>query len=220
MSRANARRSLALRRWLPAAWLLVVVGGCGTVETAPQSTLVESTSVAVPTSDAVSTSVAVPTSVAVSTTVTSVVSTSTSVSTPARPQPKITVSQTSGLDPQGGLVTVRGSGFDVTKGVYVFVCNQATWNAARRCVGGINLDGSSPLSQWISSNPPGYAIGLTVPFAADGTFVVPLFVRATDESTNLIDCTKQQCGIVTFADHTRRDDRSQDVFVPISFSNG
>ena len=226
MSRANARRSLALRRWLPAAWLLVVAGGCGTVETALQSTLVESTSEAVSTTVAVSTSVAVPTSdavstsIAVSTTVRSVVSTSTSVSTPVRPQPKITVSQTSGLDPKGGLVTVRGSGFDVTKGVYVFVCNQATWNAARRCVGGINLDGSSPLSQWISSNPPGYAIGLTVPFAADGTFVVPLFVRATDESTNLIDCTKQQCGIVTFADHTRRDDRSQDVFVPISFSNG
>jgi len=117
-------------------------------------------------------------------------------------------------------VKVRGSGFDVTKGIYIFVCNKATWNASRRCVGGINLDGSSPLSQWISSNPPGYAIGLTVPFAADGTFVVPLFVRATDESTNLIDCSKQQCGIVTFADHTRRDDRSQDVFVPISFSNG
>ena len=185
------------------------------------------TSVAVPASGAVSTSDAVPTTVTptvpsttVSATVSTTVSTSTSVSTPVRPQPQITVSQTSGLDPKGGLVTVRGSGFDVTKGVYVFVCNQATWNAARRCIGGINLDGSSPLSQWISSNPPGYAIGLTVPFAADGTFVVPLFVRAVDESTNLIDCTKQQCGIVTFADHTRRDDRSQDVFVPISFTNG
>jgi hypothetical protein len=155
----------------------------------------------------------------VPTTVAAVVSTSPSVSTPARAQPRITVSQTSGLDPKGGLVTVRGSGFDVTKGIYIFVCNQATWNAARRCVGGINLDGSSPLSQWISSNPPGYAIGLTVPFAADGTFVVPLFVRAIDESTNLIDCSKQQCGIVTFADHTRRDDRSQDVFVPINFAS-
>ena len=241
MSRADARRSLVLRRWLPAVLLLVVAGGCGTVETALQSTLVESTSEAVTTTVAVPTSVAVPTGVVstteaeplagitttnpsstvastVSTTVSTTVLTSTSVSTPARPQPKIRVSQTSGLDPKGGLVTVRGSGFDVTKGVYVFVCNQATWNAARRCVGGINLDGSSPLSQWISSNPPGYAIGLTVPFAADGTFVVPLFVRATDESTNLIDCTKQQCGIVTFADHTRRDDRSQDVFVPISFA--
>ena len=159
MSRADARRSLVLRRWLPAAWLLVVVGGCGTVETAPQSTLVESTSEAVPTSVVVSTTEAEPlagvtttkppstvasSTVAstVSTTVSTTVLTSTSVSTPARAKPRISVSQTSGLDPKGGLVTVRGSGFDVTKGVYVFVCNQATWNAARRCVGGINLDGS------------------------------------------------------------------------------
>jgi hypothetical protein len=127
------------------------------------------------------------------------------------------VSQTSGLNPKGTTVTVRGTGFDVSKGVYVFVCNQARWDANRRCVGGMNLDGSSPLSQWISSNPPGYATGLTVPFKPNGSFVVPLLVRAVDDTTNLIDCTKEQCGIVAFADHTRRDDRSQDVFVPISF---
>ncbi len=137
-----------------------------------------------------------------------------------KPKPRLSVSQTIGLDPKGTTVTVRGSGFDVTKGVYVFVCNQAEWNSARRCVGGVNVDGSSPLSQWVSSNPPGYAIGLTVPFVADGSFVVPLLVRATDDSTSLIDCTKERCGIVAFADHTRRDDRSQDVFVPISFNAG
>jgi hypothetical protein len=130
------------------------------------------------------------------------------------------VSQTTGLDPKGTIVTVRGTGFDVSKGVYVFVCNQAVWNSNRRCVGGVNVDGSSPLSQWVSSNPPGYAIGLTVPFVADGSFVVPLLVRATDDSTSLIDCTKERCGIVAFADHTRREDRSQDVFVPISFNAG
>ena len=127
------------------------------------------------------------------------------------------MSQTSGLNPKGTTVTVRGTGFDVSKGVYVFVCNQARWDANRRCVGGMNLDGSSPLSQWISPNPPGYATGLTVPFKPNGSFVVPLLVRAVDDTTNLIDCTKEQCGIVAFADHTRRDDRSQDVFVPISF---
>lgn len=130
------------------------------------------------------------------------------------------MSQTTGLDPKGTIVTVRGTGFDVSKGVYVFVCNQAVWNSNRRCVGGVNVDGSSPLSQWVSSNPPGYAIGLTVPFVADGSFVVPLLVRATDDSTSLIDCTKERCGIVAFADHTRREDRSQDVFVPISFIAG
>jgi len=108
----------------------------------------------------------------------------------------------------------------VSKGVYVFVCNQATWNANRRCVGGVNIDGASPLSQWISSNPPGYAKGLTIEFGVNGSFAVPLLVRAIDESTNLIDCTKEQCGVVAFADHTRREDRSQDVFVPISFTSG
>jgi hypothetical protein len=151
---------------------------------------------------------------------TTVVDQATTVPAVTKPKPRLSVSQTIGLDPKGTTVTVRGSGFDVTKGVYVFVCNQAEWNSVRRCVGGVNVDGSSPLSQWVSSNPPGYAIGLTVPFVADGSFVVPLLVRATDDSTSLIDCTKERCGIVAFADHTRRDDRSQDVFVPISFNAG
>lgn len=104
----------------------------------------------------------------------------------------------------------------MTKGVYVSVCNQAAWTASRRCVGGINLDGSSPLSEWVSSNPPGYAKGLTVPFAPDGSFAITLLVRAIGDN---IDCTKEQCGVVSYADHTRRDDRSQDVFVPISFAS-
>jgi hypothetical protein len=117
------------------------------------------------------------------------------------------------------MITVRGSGFDPNKGVYVFVCNQAAWTASRRCIGGVNVDGSSPLSQWISSNPPGYAIGLTFPYESGGTFVVPLLVRAVDATTNLIDCSKERCGVVAFADHTRREDRSQDVFVPITFTN-
>ena len=127
------------------------------------------------------------------------------------------MSQSANLDPAGTLVTVRGLGFDITKGVYVLVCNQARWDENRRCIGGINVDGSSPLSQWISSNPPGYAKGLTVGFESGGSFSVPLLVRAIDESTNLLDCRVEQCGVVAFADHTRRDDRSQDVFVPITF---
>ena len=131
--------------------------------------------------------------------------------------PRLTVGQTSGLDAAGTRVTVRGTGYDVTKGVYVIVCNQAAWTDARRCVGGVNIDGSSPVSEWVSSNPPAYAKGLTVPFANDGSFSVTLLVRAIGDA---IDCTKEQCGVVTFSDHTRRDDRSQDVFVPISFKSG
>jgi len=141
-------------------------------------------------------------------------------STTAKPaRPRLVVSQVANLDPAGTTVTVRGTGFDVSKGVYLFVCNQARWDANRRCVGGINMDGSSPLSQWISSNPPGYAEGLTLPYEANGSFSVPLLVRAFDETTNLIDCRVEQCGVVAFADHTRRDDRSQDVFVAITFTS-
>jgi len=131
--------------------------------------------------------------------------------------PRLTVSQTMGLDPAGVRVTVRGTGYDVTKGVYVIVCNQAAWTDARRCVGGVNIDGSSPVSEWVSTTPPAYAKGLTVPFASDGSFSVTLLARAIGDA---IDCTKEQCGVVTFADHTRRDDRSQDVFVPITFKSG
>ena len=131
--------------------------------------------------------------------------------------PRLAVSQASGLDAAGTRVTVRGTGYDVAKGVYVIVCNQAAWTDSRRCVGGVNIDGSSPVSEWVSSNPPGYAKGLTVPFANDGSFSITLLVRAIGDA---IDCTKEQCGVVTFADHTRRDDRSQDAFVPISFKSG
>ncbi|MFZ9730300.1 MAG: hypothetical protein ACO3CX_01585 [Ilumatobacteraceae bacterium] len=150
---------------------------------------------------------------------TTVVSTTLAPTTTTRASgvPRLSVSQTSGLDGAGTRVTVSGTGYDVSKGVYVIVCNQAAWTDARRCVGGVNIDGSSPVSEWVSSNPPAYAKGLTVPFANDGSFSVTLLVRATGDA---IDCTKEQCGVVTFSDHTRRDDRSQDVFVPITFKSG
>jgi hypothetical protein len=150
---------------------------------------------------------------------TTVVSTTLAPTTTTRASgvPRLSVSQTLGLDGAGTRVIVRGTGYDVSKGVYVIVCNQAAWTDARRCVGGVNIDGSSPVSEWVSSNPPAYAKGLTVPFANDGSFSVTLLVRAIGDA---IDCTEEQCGVVTFSDHTRRDDRSQDVFVPITFKSG
>ena len=157
--------------------------------------------------------------VAVTTTTTTLVTTTLAPPTTVRVvgPPRLSVSQTSGLDPAGTRITVRGTGYDVTKGVYVIVCNQAAWTEARRCIGGVNIDGSSPVSEWVSTNPPAYAKGLTVPFASDGSFSVTLLARAIGDA---IDCTKEKCGVVTFADHTRRDDRSQDVFVAITFTTG
>ena len=228
-SRASGCPSQAVRRRLLVGAIapLFLLGACSeptapapsatsrAVSTSPNEDVAsgESTTLRPTTTSVVSTTV----SVASETASTSLAQSSSSVS---RSRPSLIVSQSDDLDPAGTLVTVSGRGFDTTKGIYVFVCNQARWDANRRCVGGINLDGSSPLSQWISSNPPGYAKGLTVRFEAGGSFSVPLLVRAIDETTNLIDCRVEQCGVVAFADHTRRDDRSQDVFVPITFSSG
>ncbi|MFZ9892140.1 MAG: cell wall protein, partial [Ilumatobacteraceae bacterium] len=131
-------------------------------------------------------------------------------------RPKLSVSQTNNLNPNGTSVTVRGTGFDVRKGVYVTVCTQAAPGPQATCIGGVNIDGSSASSVWVSSNPPGYAVGLTTPFLPDGSFTVDLVVVA---KSGTLDCTVIKCGVITRSDHLRYTDRTQDVFVPITFSN-
>ena len=134
----------------------------------------------------------------------------------AASRPKLSVSQVNNLNPNGTTVTVRGTGYDVNKGVYVIVCTQAAPGPQATCIGGVNIDGSSASSVWVSSNPPNYAIGLTTPFSPDGSFTVELVVVA---KSGALDCTILKCGVVTRSDHLRYTDRTQDVFVPITFSN-
>jgi hypothetical protein len=131
-------------------------------------------------------------------------------------RPKLSVSQTTNLNPSGTSVTVRGTGFDVSKGVYVIVCSQAAPGPQATCIGGVNIDGSSSSSVWVSSNPPNYAVGLTTPFQPDGSFIVDLVIVS---KSGALDCTIIRCGVVTRSDHLRYTDRTQDVFVPISFTN-
>ena len=131
-------------------------------------------------------------------------------------RPKLSVSQVNNLNPNGTTVTVRGTGYDVNKGVYVIVCTQAAPGPQATCIGGVNIDGSSASSVWVSSNPPNYAIGLTTPFSPDGSFTVELVVVA---KSGALDCAALKCGVVTRSDHLRYTDRTQDVFVPITFSN-
>ena len=220
-SATTRRRSASVRRSLLAVILALGVAACATASD-DASVNPDATATSVTESISIATTTVAPAPTVATTTIESIAAVTTTtlpVSSTVRTQPRLSLSQSTGLDPAGTLITVRGSGFDESKGVYVFVCNQAAWNATRRCIGGVNLDGSSPLSQWISSNPPGYAEGLTVPYESGGSFVVPLLVRATDSATNLIDCAREQCGVVAFADHTRITDRSQDVFVPITFTS-
>jgi hypothetical protein len=128
----------------------------------------------------------------------------------------LTVSQVVDLDPAGGTVTVTGSGYDVQKGVYVAFCLiPATNQAPTPCGGGADTTGTTGSSSWISSNPPSYGEGVARPYGAGGTFSVTFSVSPL--LSGGLDCRLVRCAVVTRNDHTRSTDRSQDIFVPVSF---
>ena len=136
---------------------------------------------------------------------------------PALAAPGITVSKSNGLDPAGESITVSGSGFDVTKGIYVAVCvDNGPGQVPTPCLGGVDTSGTGGGSAWISSNPPAYGKGLATPYGPGGSFTVTLSVVASDPVTGT-DCRQVQCAVVTRADHTRTSDRSQDARVRLTF---
>ncbi len=131
----------------------------------------------------------------------------------------LTVSRTTNLDPAGAEVTVTGSGYDTTKGIYVSFCVlPPPGQKPTPCAGGIDLSGSSGGTVWITSHPPAFAGGLTTPFGPDGSFEVGITVAAV--IADGFDCRVIACAVVTRTDHTRGEDRTADVFVPVSFAPG
>jgi hypothetical protein len=132
-------------------------------------------------------------------------------------EPTLQVSRTEGLDPSGDTVTVVGSGFDESRGIYVAFCVvPPPGQPPTPCGGGVDLEGSSGGSRWISSAPPDYGVGLAQPWGPGGSFEVEVDVSAMLRDD--IDCRQVQCAIVTRADHTRLADRSLDVVVPVLFA--
>lgn len=131
-------------------------------------------------------------------------------------QRTLTTSQAAGLDPAGQTVAVAGSGYDPNKGIYVALCAIPPRNALPSpCGGGVDREGQAGAAQWISSNPPDYGVGLAQPYGPSGTFSTRFTVRA--EIAPGIDCRQVRCALVTRSDHTRTSDRSQDIFIPVSF---
>lgn len=130
----------------------------------------------------------------------------------------LTVSRTTELDPAGETVTVTGQGYDASKGIYVSFCVvPPVGEKPSPCAGGIDLSGSSGGTVWVTADPPAYAAGLTTPFGAGGSFEVGITVAATIADS---DCRVVACAVVTRADHMRSDDRTADVFVPVTFAAG
>ena len=114
----------------------------------------------------------------------------------------------------GAILTVKGQYFDETVGIYLAFCVvPKKGEPPTPCGGGVNKSGSGEASFWISSNPPPYAIGLTEEFLPGGRFTQKVKVS---KKIGKFDCTKVKCAITIRADHLRSNDRSSDLFIPIT----
>ena len=114
----------------------------------------------------------------------------------------------------GATVVVKGNYFDETVGIYLAFCViPPKGKAPTPCGGGINKAGLGEASFWISSNPPPYAAGLTEEFLPGGRFTQKVKIS---KNIGKFDCTKVKCAITVRADHLRSNDRSSDLFIPIT----
>lgn len=124
----------------------------------------------------------------------------------------LTVSKSQGLSENGETVFVSGSGFDTEGGIYVAMCViQPAGQLPSPCGGGANA--ASGASLWIS-NDPRYP-NLATPWGEGGTFSGSITFGPVILSG--YDCREIACAIYTRADHFRTNDRSDDLFVPVSF---
>ena len=136
---------------------------------------------------------------------------------PALAAGSVTVSATDDLDPAGQVITVTGTGFDEEQGIYVSVCvDNGPGQLPTPCLGGVDTTGGTGSSVWVSSNPPPYAEGMTIPYGPGGSFEVTIFATGGDAELG-IDCAVVTCSLVTRSDHTATDDRSQDTRTPLTF---
>lgn len=115
----------------------------------------------------------------------------------------------------GSIVTVNGKYFDETVGIYVAFCVvPPKGKAPTPCGGGVNKAGLNEASFWISSNPPPYGVGLADPFKPGGRFSYKIRLS---QKIGKFDCKKVKCAVAVRADHLRSEDRSYDLYLPITF---
>ncbi len=126
----------------------------------------------------------------------------------------LTVSKVTNIK-NGEKIVISGARFDETVGVYVAICILvAKGKLPTPCGGGVDETGATGSSMWISSNPPDYGIGLAKPYLPGGRFSITIKVSPM---IGKLDCRKIKCAIYVRADHTRGDDRSYDINIPIQF---
>ncbi|MGW9207670.1 hypothetical protein ACWGR4_11830 [Embleya sp. NPDC055664] len=122
---------------------------------------------------------------------------------------KLTVTPSTGLDPAGASITVKGSGYAAGSGNGIYVVfgpKEADWTTNA---------GNYGASKWIKA----YGADGVDP---DGTFSVTLTdVKAAykNGAGKDVDCLKTACYVLTMAAHGSPD-RSQDAFVKVAFKDG
>ena len=127
----------------------------------------------------------------------------------------LAVSAVRDLNPDSEVVTVDGSGYDTSKGIYLAFCLiPPPGTKPSPCGGGDDRDGASGGSVWISSEVASRAAGSQA-YEDGGSFHVRMNIKAVINEN--IDCRSARCAVVTRNDHLRGDDRSQDLFVPVTF---
>lgn len=140
----------------------------------------------------------------------------------------LTATPVENLAPGGTDVEVRGAGFTAaagfdiaTEGLYVSFCvDNGDGAQPSPCVGGVDVEGGSGSSKWVTNNPyegvPDEAVTAVAP---DGSFSTTINVKARDE---FVDCLAlpagQRCVIVARMDHRSTGDRTQDVKVQVCFA--
>jgi len=114
----------------------------------------------------------------------------------------------------GAVVIVSGTHFDETVGIYLGFCVvPKKGTTPTPCGGGINKAGIGDASYWISSNPPPYGVGLAKEFLPGGRFKESIKIS---RMIGKFDCTKVKCAVTVRADHLRSQDRSYDLFIPVT----
>ncbi|WGD37733.1 hypothetical protein [Lysinibacter sp. HNR] len=128
----------------------------------------------------------------------------------------------------GDRLVVRGSGFDSQQGIYVALCKNPEDQKVTPspCLGGIPEDATEEKSEgdaqefiestWITDNWAWRAFA-TRGFEDSNSGTFTAYLRVPEMSDDSVDCSVDQCAIVTRNDHTALSDRSQDVLLNVSY---
>ncbi len=115
----------------------------------------------------------------------------------------------------GGRIAISGTKFNPKVGIYLAFCKlPKRGEPPTPCGGGVDVTGAALSAIWISNNPPSYGDSLAQKFGRNGSFKFSLRAQPTIGN---IDCRTEKCAISVRADHTRSNDRSFDLFIPIKF---